>query len=171
LNRIYALLPAVLTASCISVGHSAPAIRPASLCEQSESVVFECITHDEKVALCGKAEAGNRSIAYRFGDNEEIVETGMANSHFSYAMRGYSGGGEAQVQVRKDDDLYLIYDRVVRTGFGADGLNKPEFTSGVATFHRGAVISNHICQQPFDNPLQLNELEKYMSKGDFVATP
>lgn len=129
------------------------------------------MTSDGKAALCGKAEAGNRSIAYRFGDNKEILETDMANSHFSYAMKGYSGGGETQVQVRKGDDLYLIYDRVVRTGFGADGLNKPEFTSGVAIFHRGAVISNHICQQPFDNPLQLNEIEKYMPKGDFVTKP
>ena len=79
---------------------------------------------------------------------------------------GYSGGGEYHIRFNVSDHDYFLFDRVVRTGFGSDGLNYPEFTDGVVTKSKGKVTSVHYCSKEHAGN-GTNSYDALMSQEEF----
>ena len=84
---------------------------------------------------------------------------------------GWSGGGETQVYADTPTHRYIVYDRMVRTGFDDEGHNLSEMTEGLVVQSEGRTVSNRDCAQPlgilppaFDQRL----LETLVPEGDYV---
>lgn len=124
---------AVLIAAMIA----APAA--ATLCRPGEVPVFSCAIGTRVAAVC----TGRGGPVYRFGRPGRVELTAR---NLSIATRAYSGGGETQISFRRGAFTYVVYDRTVRTAFGADGRNDPAITAGVAVRRGGRTISDRQCR-------------------------
>lgn len=121
----------------------------ATACPADESPIFACKFKDGKrVTVCG---AGEWSGRYRFGGaTPEIAINGGR-----YASVMYSGGGEAQIAFDNGDTRYIVFSRVVRTGFGDEG-NKPAISDGIVIERAGKYQSIRICDDPDVKPIDMN---------------
>jgi hypothetical protein len=70
---------------------------------------------------------------------------GSTPNTLRYATVGYSGGGEAQVQFDTDGLRYVVYSRMVRTGFGSDALHFPKDYLGVAIYRGHKLVADRRC--------------------------
>ncbi len=113
-----------------------------ALCQAPEAVLVTCATDAGTASICGRGKGG---AVYRFG-RPGHVEIEIADLH--RASHGYSGGGETQVYADTATHRYLIYDRIVRTGFGADGHLDPQETSGLLVQSGGHTVSSRSCAEP-----------------------
>ena len=146
---------------------------PGGLCRTDELVIFQCAAARKRVALCaGRTRSGERSIQYRFGtpDLIELVfppdpEEGPTRMH--WARHGYSGGGEMQVRFATGGFDYVVYSRVVRTGFGPDGHFDPRFESGVAVVRDNRLVSDITCREPPDPWVHEQGIESFLPEGEF----
>ena len=84
-------------------------------CKPDETPIFTCTFADGKrVAVCG---AGEWLGHYRFGGATPEIE--LAGGKYANAM--YSGGGEDQIAFDNGDTRYIVFSRMVRTGFDENG--------------------------------------------------
>ncbi len=159
-----ALLAAVLAA----LPGAAPAQpRPVeSLCRPPESVLFTCRVGTKTVSICGQQEQGG--AAYRYGrpGHIELEAPDLRRAH-----TGWPGGGETQVYADTPTHRYVVYDRMVRTGFDDEGHNRSEMKEGLVVQSGGRTLSKQDCAQPagllppaFDQRL----LETLVPEGDYV---
>lgn len=114
---------------------------PVSLCLRGETPVFSCAIETRRVAVCGDG----RHAIYRFGRPGRIE---LQIRGGSVAMRSYSGGGETQLGFARRGYRYVVYDRTVRTAFGADGRHDPASTAGLLISHAGRLLSKRECREP-----------------------
>lgn len=117
------------------------------LCAPGEVVIFQCGIGRKTVSVCGGRTPAPHA-QYRFGrpGNVELAYPRAGQSGgLSYARAMYSGGGELQIRFRNGGLDYTVYSRTVRTGFGDDGLNHPQFSDGVTVRRGNRVISNRAC--------------------------
>jgi hypothetical protein len=131
------------------VGAAAPV---ASLCSAAETVVFECPLGAKRVAICATT-AGNGQAAtaqYRYGRRgavelrlPQIASDGP--QQISYSRTAYSGGGEMHLQIENNGFDYTVYERNIRTGFGADG-NDMKMTSGLIVRQGNRVVRKSTCK-------------------------
>jgi hypothetical protein len=122
-----------------------------SLCTPEETVIFQCELKGKQLSLCASRDfsADGGTVQYRYGTTKKMEllypeSPQPARDRFFFSSTGYSGGGEAHIRFRNGEYDYILFDRTVRTGFG-NGPNYPEFTSGVVTRRRGAVIGLRRC--------------------------
>lgn len=121
------------------------------LCQPGEDVIFQCSAGREMVAVCaGQAGAGTSYVQYRFGSPGNIelaypAERRGGPGTLKWARTGYSGGGEAQIGFTNGGHQYVVYSRVVRTGFGADGQNNPQEEAGLFVKKDGKLVSEKKC--------------------------
>ena len=115
--------------------------RPAAatLCHADEQPLFACPLGTRLVAICG----GGGSAIYRFGrpGRIDLQATGLG-----YAQTAFSGGGETQISFTRAGTRYIVFDRRVRTGFGAGGQNDPQFSAGVVVQRSGRTLSTRLCR-------------------------
>ena len=157
---------ALLAALAAHPGAVLAQLRPAkSLCRAPEPVLFTCDVRAKLVSICGQEQGG---AVYRYGRPGRLeVET--ADLH--RAFEGWPGGGETQAYADTPTHRYVVFDRMVRTGFDDEGHNIPRMTQGLLVQSGGRTVLNRECAQPlgreppaFDQRL----LETLVPEGDYV---
>jgi hypothetical protein len=118
-----------------------------SLCDAGETPLFQCPIGQKQLAICA---AKTSSVQYRFGTKKSLElsypsDPKAGPGTLRWAETGFSGGGEMQIQFENDGAKYVVYSRMVRTGFGSDGLHNPKDYLGVAVFRAGRLVSNRNC--------------------------
>ncbi|UYV15291.1 hypothetical protein [Porphyrobacter sp. ULC335] len=122
---------------------------PAGACAADEMPIFTCKFADGKrVAVCGAGEWHGR---YRYGGSTSELE--LEGGKYAHAM--YSGGGESQIAFDNGDTRYVIFSRMVRTGFGEEG-NNPAISDGIVIERAGKFQSIRICDDPDLKPIDMN---------------
>ena len=145
-----------------------------SLCRVPETPLFSCKVGTRVVSICAPPQSeqaqGERTpgeparsgAVYRFGRPGHI-ELELTGLH--YAEQGFAGGGETQIHADTPTHRYIVYDSIVRTGFGPDGLHYPQAASGLVVQSGGKVVSNRACTEARTfSPLA----EKLIPPGDYV---
>ena len=117
------------------------------------------------MSICGQEQGG---AVYRFGHLGR-VEIEVPGLHF--AQHTFWGGGETQVYADTPTHQYIVYDRMVRTGFDDEGHHLSKMTEGLVVQSGGRTVLNRDCAQPlgreppaFDQRL----LEMLVPEGDYV---
>ena len=143
--------------------------RPArgGLCAPNEVVIFECGVGRKIVSVCGSRTPAPRA-QYRFGrpGNVELSYPNRSEGGLSWARAMYSGGGELQIRFRNGGLDYAVYSRTVRTGFGADGRNNPQFSDGVMVMRGNRLISDRACTTQVRRD---GQPENFMPEGTILA--
>ena len=146
-----------------------PKPTPAGLCQAGEVVLFRCDFNGKAASLCGHlARRAEPSATYRFGTRNrlELVHTAARSNPtgFSYANFGYAGGGETQIYFENHGYRYVLYDRIVRTAFGPDGLHDPKATAGITVYRAGKIVGRRICSNDLDAAIMSGRLEGYIEQ-------
>ncbi len=145
------------------------------LCRAGEVPIFSCRLGKKSVAICGvTSPSGARSAQYRFGapGKVEMTYPGPEGGKLGYASAPYSGGGEEQVSFERGGYRYVVYSSMVRTGFGADGLNNPAFESGLLVQQGDKIVSKSKCADPPDATLSEQDAKRFgVGDGTFVERP
>jgi hypothetical protein len=137
--------------------HSKNEVEP-SLCRAGEAVIFNCL-HKQKIAsLCASPGFSTESgqVQYRFGTKSKVelayprVDDG-SRELFLFSSTGYSGGYESHIRFVGGRFTYLLYDKMIRTGFpgdpgNPDGTNKPAQSGGVIVQKKGSRASRFSCR-------------------------
>ena len=168
-TRKLTLAAILLAALAVAHPNAAPAqLRLAgSLCRAPEVVLFTCDMGTKTVSICGREQGG---AAYRFG-RPGRVELEASDLHL--ADRGWSGGGETQVYADTPTHRYIVYNRMIRTAFGPDGLHDSRITSGLLVQRGGRTVWSRECGMskifdPFAGRFDQRLIEKLLPEGDYV---
>ena len=132
---------------------------PAVACAAGETPIFSCRFADGKrLAVCGTAPG---KADYRFGGEgkPELVLSGGRN-----ASAMYSGGGESQLAFDNGDTRYIVFSRMVRTGFGEEG-NMPAISDGVVVERAGKFAAIRICEGSDLRPVDVVAAERHLPAG------
>ncbi|AOL95333.1 hypothetical protein BG023_112421 [Porphyrobacter sp. LM 6] len=117
-------------------------------CKPDETPIFTCTFADGKrVAVCG---AGEWLGYYRFGGATPELE--LSGGKYANAM--YSGGGEDQIAFDNGDTRYIVFSRMVRTGWDDEGHNVPAISDGVVIERAGKFAAIRLCHDPDVLPVQ-----------------
>ena len=153
--RTSAATIALLLVLSAEAGQSAPKARArppapplASLCRPPEVPLFQCAARTKQIALCAANASAHAGVQYRFGVPGKVELAYPATpgaGQMRWAQAGYSGGGETQVSFQTAGVTYVVYSRMIRTGFGSDGLNYPKEELGVAVVRDGRTLSDARC--------------------------
>ncbi len=109
--------------------------------------VFSCKFRDGKwVTVCG---AGGGLGRYAFGSAEPEVQLNGGR----YASTMYSGGGEGQIAFDNGKTRYIVFSRMVRTGFDENG-NRPAISDGIVIEREGKFLDIKLCEDPDLLPVQ-----------------
>jgi hypothetical protein len=142
----------------------APALaKEASLCSASETKLFSCPIHGKIVSVCGLS--GGKA-EYRFG---RLGRLELQSRDLHVADTGFSGGGEDQIYLLANGYRYIVYSTTVRTDFGPDGHNDPQFTSGLVVQKDGRTISSPRCGGEGDQPVDTGSARRFMPVGPFAS--
>lgn len=135
---------------------SAAASTAAPACAANETPIFACRLPDKKrVAVCGTAPG---KAEYRFGgDTAELVLAGGERTNVMY-----SGGGESQLTFANGATRYIVFSRMVRTGFGEEG-NNPAISDGVVVEQGGKFLAIKVCDDPDVTPVDVNAAETFLA--------
>lgn len=164
---------ALIAHSGIAPTHAGPA---ESLCHAFEAVLFSCQVGSKTVSICGgqqergqdKAGEGQAGAVYRYGLPGR-VELEATDLH--QAFEGWAGGGETQVYADTPMHRYVVYDRMVRTGFDREGHNLSQMTQGLLVQSGGRMISSRNCTQPVGaEPPAFDQrrIEALLPEGEYV---
>lgn len=143
--------PAALTPGAVS--GTAPL---QSLCTRGETRLFSCLVGGKLVSICARPDGA----IYRYGRPGRVE---MRSGDLRFARRGYSGGGEQQIWFASGDYRYVIYDRLVRTSFGADGRHDPQASAGLLIQRAGRTVSDRQCRGGM-----AAGVDKVVPRGSFV---
>lgn len=168
---------AFVTALLVSTSAGAASPR-ASLCAASETPLFQCPVGGKQVAVCAARGAAPR-VQYRYGAPGKVElaypAAGQAGS-LRWAQTGYSGGGEMQIQFENGGVRYVVYSRMIRTGFGGDGRNNPKDELGVAVLRGERLLSDRRCgAAPIaggtSDWIDEQATQRLLPKGEFIYIP
>lgn len=135
---------------------AASSLAPA--CTAGETPIFACTFPDRKrLAVCGTAPG---KAEYRFGgDTSELVLSGGER-----ATVPYSGGGESQLAFTNGAVRYIVFSRMVRTGFDEQG-NEPAISDGVVVVRDGKFVAIRVCEDPEGKPVDVYAAETFLAPG------
>ena len=136
---------------------------PESMCKPGEVAVFACPIGRKVVAVCMGTGASANTAAYRFGTPGRVE---LEARDLTHASRGYSGGGETQISLARGDYRYTLYDNMTRTGFGADGRNDSQMTTGLIVQRGGKTLSDRRCGGA--ETVMLSQAAARLPPGEFV---
>lgn len=145
----------------------AAAYAPQPLCAAGEQVLFQCRIGSRTASVCAGQADNSQFVQYRFGKpgDVELAYPAPGSDGLSWARTGYSGGGELQLNFSEKAHRYVLYSRVVRTGF-PPGPNAPRFEAGIAVVRNNKIISDRPCSDT-DNPF-LGDPERVLPEGEFT---
>ena len=148
-----------------------------SLCQiTAEAVLFTCRVDAKTVSICGQQNKQGQDAAgadqaggvYRYGQQGH-VELEIIDLH--RAFESWAGGGETQVYADTPMHRYIVYDRMVRTGFDKEGHSLSQITQGLLVRSGGRTISSRHCTYPvgaeppaFDQ----RQIENLLPQGKYV---
>ena len=161
-KRHRSVLATLSAAASLTLFASAALAAPASLCTTKETDLFSCPIHGKIVSVCGLSPG---RAEYRFGRPGQIELQGR---DLHIGEQSYSGGGEDQIYCQSNGYRYIVYDRALRTGFGADGHNDPQSSSGLVVLKGGRTVSSIRCGGEGDQPVKTGEGERFVPRGGFV---
>lgn len=123
-----------------SKGASSPA-RPnqASLCLAREVPLFTCAMGRKVVSVCS---GSGTPTAYRYGTPGHVE---LTSRDLTIADRGFSGGGETQITALNKGYAYIVYNKTVRTSFGANGQHDSADASGLIVRKGNRTLSSAKC--------------------------
>lgn len=126
---------------------------PAASCAGAEEAVFSCeLDNGKRVAVC----AAQGRAQYRYGGTRpELVLDGG-----ELAIAPYSGGGEAQIAFTNGGYRYVVFSRMVRTGFGPDGHNDPAISDGIVVLKGDQVADLQLCAGADGLPVQYDAAQR-----------
>ncbi len=155
---------------------STKAAPAGSLCHAPEAVLFTCRVGAKTVSICGRqqergqgeAGGGQAAAVYRYGrpGRVELEETDLHR-----AFDGWAGGGETQVYADTPTHRYVVYDRMVRTGFDREGHRLSQMTQGVLVRSGRQTVSSMRCAQPVGvEPPAFDQrrIEALLPEGEYV---
>ena len=120
----------------------------AAACKADETPIFTCkLSGGKRVAVCG---AGEWQGHYRYGGDTPELE--LDGGQYGYTM--YSGGGEGQIAFDNGDTRYIVFSRMVRTGWDDEGHNLPAISDGVVVERGGKFLDIKLCDDPDLLPIQ-----------------
>ncbi|HEX3364589.1 hypothetical protein [Phenylobacterium sp.] len=182
-----ALLLLVLAAFCANPGPSEAKSRPTlertralpSLCHPPEVALFQCAVGAKQLAICAADAPGTAQYRYGVPGKVELAYPAAPQagpSPLKWATTGYSGGGETQVSFENAGVTYIIYSRMVRTGFGKDGHHNPQDELGVAALKGAKLLSNRRCRAAkieggHDDWIDEQRAKQLLLPGPFVDIP
>lgn len=150
-----------VTLLCITLfaipAHAGSMAEP-SLCKADEVVIFNCLHRQKIASLCASAglSKGSGQIRYRFGAASKVEleyprNDNGAREFFWFSSTGYSGGYESHIRFVGGRFTYLLYDKMIRTGFpgdpgNPDGTNKPEMSGGIIVQKKGSKATRLLCR-------------------------
>lgn len=152
--------------------------RPAgSLCHAPEAILFTCQVEAKTVSICGlqqkqregEAGADQAGAVYRYG-RQGRVEMEAIDLH--RAFEGWAGGGETQVYADTPTHRYVVYDRMVRTGFDREGHSLLQMTQGLLVRSGKRTVLNRGCEQPVGaEPPAFDQrrIEALLPAGEYVS--
>lgn len=123
------------------------------------------------VSICGpRMEQGQDKAGaiYRYGQHGR-VELEITNLH--RAFEGWAGGGETQIYADTPTHRYLVYDRMVRTGFDAKGHNLSQITQGLLVRRGGRTVWQGRCIPSEGNEppsFDQQRIEALLPQGEYV---
>ena len=153
-KRHPSVLATLSAAASLPLFASAAVAAPASLCTTKETDLFSCPTHGKIVSVCGLSPG---RAEYRFGRPGQIELQGR---DLHIGEQSYSGDGEDQIYFQSNGYRYIVYDRTLRTGLGADGHNDPQTSSGLFVQKGGRTVSSTRCGSEGDQPVKTSEGER-----------
>ena len=139
----------------------AASVPSTSLCTVGETQLFSCPIHGKIVSVCG-ISAGK--AVYRFGRPGRIE---LQSRDLRKAEQGASGGGEDQINFTANGYRYIVYAQTIRTGFGSDGHNDPDFISGLVVQKDGRKVMFAVCGGGGGQTIDWTA-DRFMPRGDFV---
>jgi hypothetical protein len=144
---------AAATSAAATAAATRSAALPAQVCAAGETPLFACTLRDEKrVAVCGTAPG---KAEYRFGgETTELVLAGGERANVPY-----SGGSESQLAFTNGGTRYIVFSRMVRTGFGPEG-NNPAISDGVVVERGGKFLAIKLCDDPDVKPVDVTAAPK-----------
>jgi hypothetical protein len=144
-----------------AISSTAAASPTHSLCRADEEVIATCILGSKIASVCGQTSG---RATYRFGQRNRVE---LQSSHLHFASQMFSGGGETQIYLARGAYRYVLFDRTIRTGFGRDGNNNPEFSSGLLVQRSGKAVRSSQCSGANQSIASVN-LSRYMAEGAYV---
>ncbi len=164
------LAPAAALLAVLAAYPGAAPAQPgpaASLCRPPETVLFTCRVGARMVSICGRTKEQGGAV-YRYGRPGRLE---VEAADLRRAFEGWPGGGGTQAYADTPTHRYVVFDRMVRTGFDEEGHNIARMTQGLLVQSRGRTLSRQECAQPlgreppaFDQRL----LETLVPEGDYV---
>lgn len=165
--------PSQMVQASTPAAEPSAAVQPGAdnLCAPGEPVIFSCqLKNGKSLSVCAAAEEGGPRFAqYRYGatgqESELVWPATRAAGPMKFVSVPYSGGGEAQLSFARGGTDYVVYSRVIRTGFGAEG-NQPAFEDGVLVMKGGKTLADHRCQAGGLQSVDYDKAERYAAKRD-----
>ncbi len=139
------------------------------LCAPGEPMIFSCrLDTGKTLSICAAAQAGvPRFAQYRYGtpgqEGELIYPQTRSDGSLRFVSVPYSGGGEQQLSFSRRGTGYVVYSRMMRTGFDAKG-NKPAFDDGVLVMQGEKILANHRCGPAGLSAIDYDRAERYAKK-------
>lgn len=135
---------------------------PVSLCHEQEVTIAACPIGRKLVSVCGW---GKRQSVYRFGTPDRIE---LEARDLNVAKQGFSGGGETQIHFTKGIYRYILYDRTVRSGFGAEGQNDPQFSAGLIVQKNRRRLAERPCTTNTGAFIYSDLAGRYIEAGEYI---
>lgn len=151
----------VVTVDAVAAAPGAAHIH-ASLCHPQEVTIAACPIGKKLVSVCGW---GKRQAIYRFGTLTHIELEARA-LHLS--EQSFSGGGETQIHFTSEIYRYILYDRIVRSGFGADGRNDPQFSAGLIVLQNRRRLAERPCTNNTGAFINSDLAGRYLEAGEYI---
>lgn len=160
-TRASAIVAVALLLPLSATGTARTFSDPRSLCASAEVNLFTCRIRTKSISVCGQ---GPGRAVYRFGLPGRI-ELEAAGLHHAREM--FWGGGETQVYFDKGGYRTIVFDRTIRTNFGASGRHDSQFITGLI-FKRGArTLSSRLCEGAGATIIS-GELHRYMPEAPYI---
>lgn len=135
---------------------------PASLCRGQEVTIATCPIGKKLVSVCGW---GEKQSAYRYGTPEQIELEALDPRR---SEQSFSGGGEMQIHFTKGRYRYILYDRIVRSGFGAEGHTDPQFSAGLLVQKNGRRLAERACPTAKVAFIRSDRATRYLEAGAYI---
>ena len=140
---------------------------PTGFCRAGETTLFACTAGAKRIAVCARGGF----VQYRYGAPGKLELAYPARAGAGQLDRvqvPYSGGGEAQIGFDRGGLRYVVFSRMIRTGFGPEG-NRPVFESGVMVLQEGKKLSDRRCTRPDDAEIDMDQAERLLPEGDLAT--
>lgn len=161
LTGFFGIVWAILVVDAVAAAPESAHLS-VSLCRGQEVTIATCPIGKKLVSVCGW---GERQSVYRFGRPDRI-ELEVRDPHFAEQI--FSGGGEAQIHFAKDVYRYILFDKTVRSGFGAESHNNPQFSAGLIVQKNGRQLTERLCSMTTGAFINADLAARYLEAGEYI---